>query len=210
MENADSTLRGALLWLSSPAVLAALLAAMLATIAGFAVARVLRLRNVRERAATTPARPLYWPDHTLEGAVLLAPIFVALAVLLAAHMVLPAVGISSVMVDEALRVTLALVAVRFGVYVLALLLGPASWVRLRESRITVLLWLIVAIALLGWLDVIEASLNRVSLVPGKTQFSLWALLKGLVVVSAFVIVASLFARAIERHVMRLDQVAVST
>ena len=57
---------------------------------------------------------------------------------------------------------------------------------------------------------IEASLNRISLVPGKTQFSLWALLKGLVVVTAFVIVASLIARAIERHVMRLDQLAVST
>ena len=57
---------------------------------------------------------------------------------------------------------------------------------------------------------IEASLNRVSLVPGRSQFSLWALLKGLVVVTAFVIVTSLIARAVERHVMRLDQLAVST
>jgi small-conductance mechanosensitive channel len=74
----------------------------------------------------------------------------------------------------------------------------------------VILWLIVAVAMLGWLDLIEASLNRISLVPGRAQFSLWSLLKGLVVVTAFVVVASLIARAIERHVMRLDQVAVST
>ena len=37
-----------------------------------------------------------------------------------------------------------------------------------------------------------------------------ALLKGLVIVTAFVVVASLIARALERHVMRLDQLAVST
>jgi small-conductance mechanosensitive channel len=81
-------------------------------------------------------------------------------------------------------------------------------VRTRGARITVILWVICAIALLGWLDEIEVGLNRISLVPGK--FSLWALLKGLVVVTAFVVVASLIARAIERHVMRLDQLAVST
>ncbi len=34
-----------------------------------------------------------------------------------------------------------------------------------------------AVALLGWLDVIEAALNRVNLVPGRGQFSLGALIK---------------------------------
>ena len=76
--------------------------------------------------------------------------------------------------------------------------------RSRELGITLVLSVIVAVALLGWLDALEAVLNRVSLVPGKSQFSLWALLKGLVVVTAFVLVASLIARAIERHVMRLE------
>ena len=93
---------------------------------------------------------------------------------------------------------------------LGVLLGPGSWVRRRGARITLILWAIAAVAMLGWLDAIEAALNRISLVPGKTQFSLWALLKGLVVVTAFVVVTSLIARAIERHVMRLDQLAVST
>jgi small-conductance mechanosensitive channel len=96
------------------------------------------------------------------------------------------------------------------VYALGRLLGPGSWVRSRERAITVVFALIVAVALLGWLDAIEAALNRVNLVPGRGQFSLWALLKGLVVVTAFVVVASLIARAIERHLMRLEQVAVST
>ena len=57
---------------------------------------------------------------------------------------------------------------------------------------------------------LETTLSHINLVPRRSQFSLWALLKGLVVVTAFVIVTSLIARAIERHVMRLDQLAVST
>src|SRR5260370_36789581 len=90
------------------------------------------------------------------------------------------------------------------------MLGPGSWLRTREERITLVLWVIASVALLGWLDELEAALNRVSLLPGRTQLSLWGLLKGLVIVTAFLVVTSLIARAIERHVMRLDQLARST
>jgi hypothetical protein len=38
--------------------------------------------------------------------------------------------------------------------------------------------------MVGWLDKVETTLNRINLIPGKTQFSLWALLKGLVIVTA--------------------------
>jgi len=102
------------------------------------------------------------------------------------------------------------VLVRLAVFALGLTLGPESWVGTRESRITLILWAVAAVAMLGWLDALEAALNRISLLPGRTTLSVWGLLKGLVVVTAFVIVASLVARAIERHVMKLDQLAVST
>jgi small-conductance mechanosensitive channel len=59
------------------------------------------------------------------------------------------------------------------------------------------------------LDVVENTLSHVNLIPGKS-FSLWALLKGLVVVSTFIIVTSLIARALEKRVMRAQQLAVST
>src|SRR5262249_23322519 len=162
------------------------------------------------RLGPGPALPLpaHGLDHALEGMVILAPILAALATLFAAHVVIGALGIPTAPVDTAARLVTALLLVRLGVFVLGLLLGPGSWVRTRGARITVILWVIAAVALLGWLDDIEAGLNQISLVPGR--FSLWALLKGMVVVSAFVVVASLIARAIERHVMRLDQLAVST
>jgi small-conductance mechanosensitive channel len=208
MNSADSAVRGALLQLTSPQVLAALVAILLAGAVALLVARVLAARRLR----MAPDLPLneHGLDHALEGLVILAPILAALATLFAGHALLASLGASTTLLDQAARILTALLLVRLGVFVLGLLLGPGSWVRTRGTRITLILWAISAIALLGWLDAIESSLNHISLVPGKAQFSLWALLKGLVVVTAFVVVASLIARAIERHVMRLDQVAVST
>jgi len=209
MNSADSAVRGVLLQLSSPQAIAALLAIVIAGLIALAVARALRVRRARDLAADLPLNA-HWLDHTLEGAVLLAPLLAALAALLSGHVVLGALGTSTTLLDTAIQIVGVLVLLRLGVFVLGLLLGPGSWVRGRGARITLILGAIAAIAMLGWLDVIEAALNRISLVPGKSQFSLWALLKGLVIVTAFVIVTSLIARAIERHVMRLDQLAVST
>jgi small-conductance mechanosensitive channel len=209
MNSADSAVRGVLLQLTSPQALAALLFVAVAALVALGVARVLRARRARDAAADLPL-PAHWLDHILEGAVILAPIVAGLACLLAGRVVLAALDISTEVLDAVARLVGVLALIRLGVFVLGVLLGPGSWVRTHGSRITLLLWVIAAAAMLGWLDVIEASLNHISLVPGKTQFSLWALLKGLVVVTAFVIVASLIARALERHVMRLDQLAVST
>jgi small-conductance mechanosensitive channel len=209
MDSADTAVSGVLLRLTSPQVLGAVLALLVATVVALLVDRMLRVRRAGgATAAPTPRR--HWLDHTLEGAVILAPLVAALAILLAGHAALAAFATPTAVIDGAVKIVGALAIVRFGVYVLGFLLGPNSWVGTRENRITFVLWVIAVVALLGWLDVLEGALNRVSLVPGKTQLSLWGLLKGLVIVTAFVVVTSLIARAIERHVMRLDQLAVST
>jgi len=62
----------------------------------------------------------------------------------------------------------------------------------------------------GWFDEIERFLDTVDLLPGKTSFSLWSLIKGLVVITGFVLVTSIASRAIERRVMALESVALST
>src|ERR1700719_4852711 len=209
MDSADTAASGVLLRLTSPQVLGAVLALLVATVIALLVDRMLRVRRAGGATASpTPRR--HWLDHTLEGAVILAPLVAALATLFAGHAALAAFATPTAVIDGALKIVGALLLLRFGVFVLAFLLGPNSWVGTRQNRITFVLWVIAAVAVLGWLDVLEAALNRVSLGPGKMQLSLWGLLKGLVIVTAFVVVTSLIARAIERHVMRLDQLAVST
>ncbi len=210
MDSPDSPMRGVLLQLTAPQLIISGFVIAIATIVALIVARLLRARHRPAPRSAVPARALHWADHGLEGALKLAPILAAIATLFAGHVALHAMGISAVVNDGAIRLLIALVLVRLGVYLLGLLLGPASWIRTRERTITLVLWMIVGIVITGWMDVIEADLNRVNILPGRSQLSLWALLKGLVVVSAFVVVASLIARAIERHVMRLDTLAVST
>ena len=210
MNSAISAAKAFLLLLISPPALAEWLTILIAAVIALAVMRALRVR----RAPAVPAGPgagqAQLLDHVLTGTRIIAPLAAAFATLYGGRALLSAAGNPGVHVAIAAQLVAGLAAVRVGVYVLGLLLGPGSWVRNRETRITFVLWLVVSVVLLGWLDVLEATLNGINVVPGKAQFSLWALLKGLVVVTAFVVVSSLIARAIERHVMRLDQLAVST
>jgi len=210
MNSASSAMKALFLQLISPPALAEWLIILIAGVVALAVARALAARRTPVAPAGPGAGQTRLLDYVLAGALIIAPLFAALATLYAGRLVLSAFTNPGVHVAIAAKLVTALALVRAGVYVLGLLLGPGSWVRNRERRITVIVWFVVSVAMLGWLDVVEATLNHISLFPGRTQFSLWALLKGLVVVSAFVLVSSLVARAIEGRVMRLDQLAVST
>ena len=207
--DSDNALKGVFLKLTSPQILTEVIAIVLAGLIALAGAHLVRTwhRNYLGNASTP--RQDIWQLRVLEGTVLLAPYLVALIVLLVVRWVLAMLGTSTSAVDTALQLTTALVLVRLGVYLLRLMMGSESWFRVWENRITFILWLIIGFSLVGWLDKVENTLNRINLIPGKT-FSLWALMKGLVVVTAFVVISSLIARALERRVMRLEQLAVST
>jgi small-conductance mechanosensitive channel len=210
MDRADSAVSEVLLQLTSPRVLGAILLVCVAAVVALLAARLLRAPGRRAAGTAAAQHQPHWLDTTLAGAVIVAPLVAAVATLFAGHAALAALGIDTATIDGAARLVAVLVLVRLAVYVLGVLLGPQSWVRSRENRITLVLWAVAALALLGWLDALEAALNRVSLVPGRAQLSLWGLLKGMVIVTAFVVMTTLIARAIERHVMRLEQLAVST
>ena len=72
------------------------------------------------------------------------------------------------------------------------------------------LWLVAALLPAGWLERAQEPLEHVRLIPGRNAFTLWALLKGIVVVTAFVFISVALARTVERRVMRLDAIALST
>lgn len=210
MDNADNAFKGVFLRLTSPQILTEVIAIVLAGLIALAGAHLVRTWHRNYLADSAPARQDAWQLRVLEGTVLLAPFLVALIVLLIVRATLAMLGNATTAVDTALQLTTALVLVRLGMYLLRVMMGPASWVRAWETRITFVLWLVIGFSMVGWLDQVETTLNRINLIPGKTQFSLWALLKGLVVVTTFVVVSSLVARAFERRVMRLEQLAVST
>lgn len=144
----------------------------------------------------------------VEGAVLLSAVFIALVMLLVARASLPRKGVG--LVELALQLGTVLLLVRLLVYVASVLMGRDSWVRRWDTRLTLALWLLISFSVLGWFGFVEETLDAIDLIPGKARFTIWALLKGIVVVTLFVMIGSVVSRALEQRVMRIEALALST
>jgi len=192
--------------LSEPVLLLQLVILTAAVMAALLASRAMRRwRFIRSRRIGAPS----WRLRLVEGMVIQAGLFAALVLILAARGALVLRKLGTGLLDTALELLAALMLVRLVVYLLRLLLGNRRWVRAWEPRVTLILWLLIASQLVGWFGVLEGYLDAIDLLPGKAHFSLWALLKGLVVIGGFVLIASVVARAVERRVMRLENIAVS-
>lgn len=184
--------------------LAAILAAVLLAVFG---AYRLSLWRPRARAAL-PLRGAR--SRAFELALIEAPIFLALLLLLLLRTLIGATGSATSVLDTAMELAATLILVRLGVYLLRLGLGADSWLRNWENRLTLLIWLAISFQLIGWFGALQSTLNDINLLPGRGEFTLWALLKGLVIIGGFVLVASVLARAFERRIMTMESIALST
>ena len=207
METATGTLQHFFDRWTEPIVLAQLVAIVAAVTAALVASH--QLHRWHERSSQRPG-PAPWRARLVDGMVMQAAFLAALVLLLVVRALLASRDLATDVLDTALQLLAALMLVRFGVYLLRLLLGDRSWIRNWEQRLALILWLVISFELVGWFDAIENALDSIDLLPGKAEFSLWALLKGLVVVSGFVLITAVISRAIERRVMRLENVAVST
>jgi small-conductance mechanosensitive channel len=187
-------------WLQAVAVGAALLSALLAShrlnLWRPQHAALMRARGARARLT--------------EIGVIEAPVLLALLILLILRTLIAAAGGAVQLLDIAMELAATLILVRLGMYLLRLGLGPDSWMRKWEQPLTLIIWLGISFQLIGWFEAIQSTLNDINLLPGRGQFTLWALLKGLVIISAFVLITSVLARALERRIMTIESIALST
>jgi len=181
-------------------IIAVLIALAVAFASGRVATTLLQRRSTAESAST----------RVLEALTIGLPYVIGAVLIAIAQSAAYNAGLPDNVLVLALRLVVALGAVRLGVHGLRLLLGRDSWIARVENRLAVLLWLGIAFEILGWFNLLEQTLDAIDLIPGKTVFSLWALLKGLVVITLFVAVTSVLARAIERRVMTLESLAPST
>ncbi|HTV52991.1 MAG TPA: mechanosensitive ion channel domain-containing protein [Steroidobacteraceae bacterium] len=205
--SADSAFRNFFVQLASPQTLTQVIVILSAVLLALAGGQAMRRRRRRQSELAEPAS---WVAHVIEGVLIVAPILLALVLLLAGRGLLALFGEPVGVVETALQLTTVLLLVRIGVYGLRLLLGSETWFDAWESRIATILWLMIGFELVGWFDKFEGTLEHINLIPGRSTFTLWALLKGVVVVTVFVFVTTLIARTIERRLMRLDAIALST
>jgi len=206
MHSASSAFKSFFSQLTSGGVLVQLTAILLAVALALAAGRALKAwrRPRAEPSSETTVQGIF------EGVFVVAPVFIALALLLIERALFGAAGSETGVVDLALQLAIALLLVRAGVYGLGLLLGRETWFDTWENRITLVIWVAIGFELVGWFEKIKATLEKITLIPGKNVFNLWELLKGIVVVTAFVFVTTLIARTIERRLMRMDAIAMST
>src|SRR5689334_1859771 len=151
-----------------------------------------------------------WQLRFVVAGMVLAPSLICVVLVLGLRVLFGSFSLHTEVIDKALDLITVMVLVRFAVHALSVSLGPNSWIRSWEMRLTLTIWAIISFQLLGWFDAVERTLDSIDLVPGKTTFSLWALLKGIVVIAGFLIATSLIARTIERRVMKVQGLAIST
>jgi hypothetical protein len=176
----------------------------LAAVGTTGIARRWRSRNLALLNLRGPRARL------IEITLIEAPVVVALLTILVARTVIAALGMPATLLDIAMQLATALILVRLAIYLLRLALGPRSWLRTWETRLTLLVWLAISFQLVGWFDAIQNTLDAINLLPGKGRFTLWALLKGLVIITVFVLVTTVLARALERRIMHIESIALST
>ena len=104
----------------------------------------------------------------------------------------------------------ALLAIRIGTFLLGLSFGHASRLSRWESRFAVVLWVFVALHLLGWLEASIGALDSIPLSGSDRHITLWSVIRSLFTVSAFVVVSVWVARQVEQRVHGLTDLAQST
>lgn len=151
-----------------------------------------------------------WKSHLQEAVLIVLPYAVATLLIGIALWAARSLGMLETILGLALRLVITLGIVRSAVFLVRIALGNNPLMLAWEGRITLILWFGLGLQLLGWFDVLERTLDAIDLLPGKSAFSLWALLKGIVVVTGFIVGTSLIAKAIERRVMTIESLAPST
>ena len=207
MPKSETAIRDFFARLTDPPVLAQLFAVLIAVLVAIAAAGALRAWHRRRRGAAAGAG---FAGQVVEVAFILMPILITLALLLGTRLVFDALDMANLIVDRSLQLAAALVIVRLGVFMLRQLLGENSWLKGWQNQLTFFMWVAVAFELLGWFERVERALNDIDLLPGKATFTVWELIKALVIITVVVIVTSLIARTIEQRVMKASALALST
>jgi small-conductance mechanosensitive channel len=95
----------------------------------------------------------------------------------------------------------SLAVIRFVVFSLREVVGRSSWIAGFERVFSLLVWIVVALYILGWLPEVLASLEAVSFTVGSQRLSILTLFEAIAVVMLTLLVALWVAGLLERRLM---------
>jgi small-conductance mechanosensitive channel len=163
-------------------------------------------RRVRSRITVSPD-PDNLPDRARELVYIGIPQAAVLAILAAVDGFLHVFRVATGIVDIAVQLTGLLLLIRLLVYVVRVSLGARTRLKGWGVPISAVIWVFLSLHLLGWGEDVIAALDSIGITAGKTRISVWSVMKLLVTVSVFVILALWVSRWLERRVIKLDALA---
>ena len=129
--------------------------------------------------------------------------------LIAARFVIEQFGISAAVLNIFTPLLLSMAAITFTIFVLRTGFSPSPALKAWEGFISLSVWGIVALHLIGWLpDVIQA-LDELAISFGDSRLSLLSILQLLIAIVFFVVMASWLTRLIEKHASRSPHINAS-
>ncbi|MGY6517886.1 MAG: mechanosensitive ion channel family protein [Lysobacteraceae bacterium] len=117
-------------------------------------------------------------------------------------------SLPTALLQLAAALALAMVVIRLVLYLLRLALKPGPLLMASEQLISVLVWLAVALFLLGWLAPAMALLDAMAVTVGEGRFSLLDLIALVLVAAVLLLLGSLFSRFVERRVMGVTDLSI--
>ncbi len=116
---------------------------------------------------------------------------------------LESLGFTIWLIDTiAIPLLLSFAGVRVCVFILRRAFSPSPMLKAWEGAISITIWTVFALYLLDWHQEIIKWLEAFSIPLGKSKFSLWSLIKLLLTIVVFIVVAGWIARLIEQGVVK--------
>ena len=133
----------------------------------------------------------------------------AFVVVIAGRGILSRFEIQTQLLDLLAPLLISLALIRLVVYILRRAFGPSPALRAWEGVISTLIWGAVALHLLGWLPDVLAALDGPSVSLGDVRVSILSILKLILAVAVFMVVAGWISRYIEQRAARSEYLSSS-
>jgi len=148
-------------------------------------------------------------NRLIEGLLIVTPHSVALLLTAAALGFLQLAHQSNLLVAVALKLVGLLLIIRIAVYVLRVSVGNYAPIKGWGTTISLIVWGALSLHVLGWLEAVVAALDSIGINAGGARISVWSVVKLLITVTAFILVAVWVARWIEQRLMSMSAVAIN-
>jgi small-conductance mechanosensitive channel len=166
-----------------------------------------RIRRSRQAKVITAERGM--SSRVAEGMIIVSPHSVALLLTAAALGFLQLAHQRTNLLAIALQLIGLLLIIRVAVYILRVSVGNHAPIKGWGTTISLIVWAALSLHVLDWLDPVVVALDGIGISAGGARISVWSVVKMLITVTTFILVAAWLARWIELRLMSMSAVTIS-